>query len=170
MVKKYINENVIGPTLYTRTKTGVYRLLYRESLLALQGVLDRSKKGAVAKAADKVDAALDACPPPNGKSQAPPPDILPDPTTVTEANKQKLIYQAKRERVKYEQEIGKLVDKEQVYKELFKRGQEIREALLAVPDRVIDQLRAAKSRAKAHKILTDAIHEELTRLGKTDQT
>jgi hypothetical protein len=89
--------------------------------------------------------------------------------TLQAARKAKAVYDAKLAELKYKQQSGSLVPKDQVYSELFSKGQEIREALLAIPDRVIDQLRAAKSRAGAHKILTEAIHEELTRLGKTDQ-
>lgn len=63
---------------------------------------------------------------------------------------------------------GELVKKDDVYKTLYKFGQEVRVSLMAIPDRSIDSIRAAKTRAEAHQILTAAIHSALDALTKTD--
>ena len=60
--------------------------------------------------------------------------------------------------------IGTLVVKDAVYKELFAFGQEVRQALLVVPDRCIDAVLAAKNRSEAHSILSKEIHEALEKL------
>lgn len=62
------------------------------------------------------------------------------------------------------QKTGELVRKEDVYKVLFAFGQQMRIALLAIPDRNIDEILAAKTRADAHNALTTAIHGVLTDL------
>ena len=59
---------------------------------------------------------------------------------------------------------GELVDKKKVYAQLFAMGQEVRSAFQAIPDRVTDTVLAARDRADAHKILSDAIAEALTHL------
>lgn len=61
---------------------------------------------------------------------------------------------------------GKYVEKEQVYKALFGAGQEVRQSLEAIPDRVIDEILAAKDRNTAHTLLTKAINAALERLAK----
>ena len=61
----------------------------------------------------------------------------------------------------------KLVDKEIVYRELFEFGKSIRDNIMTVPDRCIDELRNAKSRHEAHKILTDYLTEALRSLSAT---
>lgn len=124
--------------------------------------IDRGLGRTQANVYDKIEAALSKYQ--AEKTKQPPPDILPEPTTIAEANKQKLIYQAKLGRLKYEKEKGVLVEKEAVYRDLFRKGKELREAMLAIPDRVIDEIRSKSSRQAAHKCLTDAIHEALTRM------
>jgi hypothetical protein len=69
--------------------------------------------------------------------------------------------------------MGKLVDRDTVYSNLFAAGQEIRINFLTLPDRYIDDIRAAASRNEAHTILVDAIAEvlkEVAELGKMDIT
>ncbi|MGI9158139.1 MAG: hypothetical protein ACR2K1_00150 [Saprospiraceae bacterium] len=61
---------------------------------------------------------------------------------------------------------GELVDKKKVYAQLFQMGQEVRSALQAVPDRVIDGIIAARDRSEAHTILTLAINEALNTLSE----
>lgn len=56
---------------------------------------------------------------------------------------------------------GELVEKGQVYKQLFSFGQQLRTALMAIPDRSIDEILSKKTRAEAHLALTEAIHKVL---------
>jgi hypothetical protein len=69
--------------------------------------------------------------------------------------------------------MGKLVDRDTVYSNLFAAGQEIRINFLTLPDRHIDDIWGAASRNEAHTILVDAIAEvlkEVAELGKMDIT
>lgn len=56
---------------------------------------------------------------------------------------------------------GELVEKAQVYSNLFAYGQEVRQHFEMLPDRTIDAILAARSRAEAHEVLTVAIGEAL---------
>lgn len=92
-------------------------------------------------------------------------------TTFIEARRVREINEAniaaKKDRLaelELKQKTGELVRKEDVYKALFAFGQQMRIALLAIPDRSIDEILAAKTRADAHNVLTNAIHAALTDL------
>lgn len=63
---------------------------------------------------------------------------------------------------------GKLVEKEMVHKVLFAHGQQLREALLSIPDRLVDDLLACRDRMDAHKILYSAIEQALTDLASVE--
>lgn len=63
--------------------------------------------------------------------------------------------------IETQRKLGKLVDKETVYKELFEFGKVLREALTAIPDRIIDDILAAPDRASSHSILDQAIRTTL---------
>ena len=52
---------------------------------------------------------------------------------------------------------GELVPKDAVYKGLYSAGQEMREHFLSLPDKVIDDIMAAKDRNEAYLILHDGI-------------
>lgn len=61
---------------------------------------------------------------------------------------------------------GTLVPKKDVYDAFFTFGQEMRQSLMAIPDRVIDDILATPERALAHNILTDAIVKALESLSE----
>ncbi len=66
---------------------------------------------------------------------------------------------------------GQLVDKLQVHQALYAVGQEVKAAILAVPDRTIDLILAAGSRNEAHTMLTTALTtalEALADIGNID--
>lgn len=93
-------------------------------------------------------------------SQAPAPAERTDSSTV-EAKRQKAVLEVAQAKLAYQKELGKLVDKDKVYKSLYMYGQELRAALQVIPDRCIDGILAARSRNEAHGILSDAIIEAL---------
>ena len=84
--------------------------------------------------------------------------------TISEARRRNEIYKAEISRVTTLKTIGLYVEKEKVYHELFRFGVQIRNALQAIPDRHIDNILASDSRALAHQILLNAIHEVLGKL------
>jgi hypothetical protein len=61
---------------------------------------------------------------------------------------------------------GQLVDKDKVYRALFSAGQEVRTAFQAIPDRVIDDILASKTRNEAHSVLFNAIADTLDLLSE----
>lgn len=65
--------------------------------------------------------------------------------------------------------MGQLVDKDAVYRALFAAGQEVRTALQAIPDRVIDDVLAARSRNEAHQVLFNAIADTLEMLSEISE-
>lgn len=81
--------------------------------------------------------------------------------TLAAAKRAKAVYDAKLAELEYKEKAGILVKQEDVYRNLFGFGQEIRSRLQAIPDRVIDEILACKGRNQAHLILYNAISIEL---------
>ena len=62
-----------------------------------------------------------------------------------------------------------LVEKARVYDQLFAFGNELRNALLSIPDRITDNVIAANgNRTKTHTLIYDAIASELEKLADMD--
>lgn len=61
---------------------------------------------------------------------------------------------------------GGLLEKQKVYATLYGFGQELRTALMQVPDRIIDELLSCTDRNVAHNKLTEAIASELERMSE----
>ncbi|MBS1776023.1 MAG: hypothetical protein JSS64_07055 [Bacteroidetes bacterium] len=87
---------------------------------------------------------------------------------IKEAERKKLIIQGQRELIKLKAESGELVNKEAMYKEMFEFGKELRLALQAIPDRIIDEL-LTLDRHNAHRLLTTAINETLEKLSENEE-
>ena len=83
--------------------------------------------------------------------------------TAPEAQRKQIIIKAQLDLLKLKTESGQLVNKEEVYKEIYAYGKEIRMSLQAIPDRIIDQL-ITMDRNDAHKLLTESINESLIKL------
>lgn len=83
-----------------------------------------------------------------------------------DAKRVREIIQAQLSALDLKERKAELVQKEEVYKQLYVFGQQLRVSILAIPDRVIDNILASKSRAAAHNILSEAIHESLEGLTK----
>lgn len=90
-------------------------------------------------------------------------------TNITELIRLDALYKARMAKLKVEQAVEKLVNKDAMYKEMFEFGKEIRMAMQAIPDRVIDQL-ISLDRNQAHKMLNEAINEALEKLAEKDET
>ena len=61
---------------------------------------------------------------------------------------------------------GQLVDKDRVYTALFDLAQELRKEIMSVPDKTIDNIRAAKTRQEAHSYLYEALTNALTTIAE----
>ena len=95
-------------------------------------------------------------------------DGIPDSTSKSEADRLIALYKAKRARLEYEEVEGNLINKGLVYSKLFDFAQQVRDKLLNVPDRVVDNVRAAVGRNQAIKIMGDEIASALHVLSDTE--
>lgn len=85
--------------------------------------------------------------------------------TYEDAQLQEKIAKARLAELELAEKEGSLVEKATIDAELFAAAQEIRNALLVIPDRIIDQVIAeAANRNKAHGIIYNAIADELEKL------
>lgn len=84
--------------------------------------------------------------------------------TFSEARRRKEIYNAEIARITAFKEQGLYVEKENVYKQLYEFGKQIRIEFESMPDRIIDSILAAKSRHEGHTIMINAIQDVLNRL------
>ncbi|MCO5285195.1 MAG: hypothetical protein M9898_02135 [Chitinophagaceae bacterium] len=73
---------------------------------------------------------------------------------------------ASRDLLKLKTEAGELQNKEDVYRELFSFGKEVRLKLQSIPDRIIDQL-ITLNRNDAHKLLSETINESLQKIAES---
>jgi hypothetical protein len=89
-------------------------------------------------------------------------------SSFAEAKRVREIIQAQIASIQLKTIKEELVKKDEVYKQLFAFGQEIRISLMAIPDRVIDNILATKNRAEAHQLLTGEVHAALEALTRVD--
>lgn len=94
---------------------------------------------------------------------------IPDNTSKSEADRMIAVFKAKKARLEYMQTEGDLIDKGLVYSRLYDFAGIVRDALMNVPDRIIDDVLAADGRNKAIIILGNEIASALTALSKTDE-
>ena len=90
-------------------------------------------------------------------------------TSLAQARRAQAVYKAKILELEMKQRQGRLIDRDQVYKALFVAGQEVRTAMQAIPDRLIDNILASRTRNEAHKILADAIADALEQISGLDK-
>ncbi len=79
-----------------------------------------------------------------------------------EARRREQIYRAEMARIQALKEGGKYVSLDAVNTQLFEMGKHIRKRFESLPDRLIDDILAAKDRHTAHNVFKNAIHTELT--------
>jgi hypothetical protein len=82
-------------------------------------------------------------------------------SSFAEAKRVREIIQAQLAALDLKERKEELVRKDEVYKQLYSFGQQIRIALMATPDRGIDAILASKSRAEAYNILSNSLLEAL---------
>jgi len=78
-----------------------------------------------------------------------------------EARRRKEVYNAELSRILALKEQGVYVEKQKVYSQLFDFAKQLRNSLQTIPDRIIDNLIASKTRHEAHSLLLNAINESL---------
>ena len=87
------------------------------------------------------------------------------PMSYAEAQRRERAAKARIAELEVEERERALVSREIVNKQLFELARALRDALLAIPDRIVDEIIAtADNRHKVHSIMYDAIADVLTRL------
>jgi len=84
--------------------------------------------------------------------------------SLANAKRAQAILKARQMDLELKKAQGAVVEKAAVYRALFAAGQEIRAGILAVPDRVIDELLSCRTRAEAHALLSDTLYQTLDTL------
>lgn len=96
------------------------------------------------------------------------PANLGDLTSMVEAKRVEAVLKAKKLKIQIAEMEGSLVNKEAVYKKLFDKGQQVRAAIMSIPDRITANLLACKSVVEANNLLTDELMNALEKLS-TDE-
>lgn len=88
-------------------------------------------------------------------------------SSFAEAKRVREIIQAQLAALDLRERKEELVKKDEVYKQLYAFGQQMRMALMAIPDRSIDGILASKNRTEAYNILSASLLETLEQLTTT---
>ena len=101
--------------------------------------------------------AMSAAPPPAGATSAAP--SLAASRAVREA------YQARLAKLEYEKAIGKLIDADEVKVSAFKLARQVRDAVMAVPDRIASEIAAEADAGRVHALISRELRVALQSLG-----
>lgn len=93
------------------------------------------------------------------KSKQPPPTL-----SLAEIRLREAYAKARLSELTLAKTEGELVSRAEVESSLFTLAKELRDALLAIPDRIIDNIMAAENRTQGHRVLYNALADELERL------
>lgn len=86
-------------------------------------------------------------------------------TSLATATRAEKIFKAQKAFLEVERLKGTLVERDEVYRQLYQASTEIRSALMSIPDRITDELIAnMDDRNSVYRLLTDTLNNELTRL------
>lgn len=94
---------------------------------------------------------------------APVSNVGPDKLT-TDARRMKAVYTAKKDELVYKKMAGELIDKGEVYKQLYGFGTLIKDEMLKIPARVIDSILAAPNRNTSKNLLMEEISKALEKI------
>jgi hypothetical protein len=83
---------------------------------------------------------------------------------VTESKKLQEHYKAELARIEFEEKEKHLVSRDEVRKDLYKFGLELRIAIQGVPDLVADDVSLEENRNKCHKIILEGMNEALRKV------
>ncbi len=104
-------------------------------------------------------------PPAKTKAESKTEILEPENISFSEAQRREKVAKAKVAELELKEKEGELVQKAVIYEQLYAAGKELRDTLLSIPDRIIDQVIAAsENRAKALNTVYDAIALELEKL------
>lgn len=82
-------------------------------------------------------------------------------TPFVEARRINEIIRGQIQALELKKQQGLLVSKDEINNQLFRLGQQLKSNIMNLPDKVIDNILASKSRAEAHLLLTNELHGAL---------
>lgn len=83
---------------------------------------------------------------------------------IAKSNAIRAAYAARREKLEYEREAGKLVNAEQLRAEYFAAGRQLRDGIMSVPDRISAQLAAITDPHEVHRLLHHELQQALQKV------
>lgn len=86
--------------------------------------------------------------------------------TLSNAATAEKAWGAKLKQLDYETKLGRVVERAEVEAVLFETGRRLRDAVLAVPNDIAEQLAAETDKRKCKKILRDALVQALVEVGR----
>lgn len=90
------------------------------------------------------------------------------PASMKDALLKKEHYLGKIKELEFKEKDGTLVKREVVYSQLYGFHRQIRNNLLAIPDRITDELLTLNNRDKMHRLIYDSIADELEKLSSIE--
>lgn len=90
-----------------------------------------------------------------------------DDVTIFEAKRKEAIYKAQLLELSVLERKKELISANKVYKALFDFTSHASSAILSIPDRIIDDLIASKSRSDAYNLLSTALNDALKKLSNS---
>lgn len=145
---------------YDVTKSGRYKI---DPVLAMEDISENSDSPPAPSSSKKPDPSP-APDIPAAELQEPPEMQTATLASLAEMRRKKIAVSIKKDLMEMRIREGELVEKERVFSALYDFGQSIRQNLQVIPNKVVDDVMACRTRNEAHRIIADAIDEALADL------
>ena len=93
---------------------------------------------------------------------------LSDDADIAEAKRVEAIWKARKQELEYEEAKKKLIPADAVRKSMYEFGARVRQTVMALPDRIIDEL-MSKQRQEAYIFLKESLKETLREISENEQ-
>lgn len=128
----------------------------------------KNEKGSIEKPYEKKEAVCS-----NEKKRSKPSNVInaiesESTMTISDAKKKEAILKAKKLELEIAEMEGKLIDAEKVRKDVFEYGTQVKNAILRVPDLVVDNILSMTTRHEVHVYLMTELNNQLSILSKSN--
>lgn len=160
-----IAEGRIKERSYSITKNGWYKI---DFALAMEDISANSDiSPSAVSSSKKPDPSPTPAPDIPAAGLAEPPEMQTATlASLAEMRRKKIAVSIKKDLMEMRIREGELVEKERVFSALYDFGQSIRQNLQVIPNKVVDDVMACRTRNEAHRIIADAIDEALADLAR----
>jgi transcriptional regulator with XRE-family HTH domain len=141
----------------------VYKLVKQGKIQRVDGKID------FAAASEALKGLADPARPRKSTASAPEPPAAPSPEssrapTFAEAKTMKEVFNAKLARLRFEEESGKLIEREEIEDKARDIAVIVKESLLAIPNKLMEQLAAESDPREVHVMLDREMREILSEM------